>query len=398
MADQHTATGDGNCAAQMRNQLTLCGLGLAPRGTFSGFEKSFFKAIGEQGFDITPREVDVPWFKWLVTALTVRPSKKSWGLARDRAYHTSINGYRVKSRKASRIVSQYANDNDFVYQIGSLWNPLLETDRLPLFLQLDYTSRLSEQRGSEWRRRPGKEARFWIGEETKLYQQSARIFTTTDNARRSIVEDYGIDEKKVVVVRCGVDPFFENVDCSISPPYDQQKILFVGKGHRGKGLDTLLEAFAIVRDRFKKATLTVVGPTGFSTTQTGVEYLGRVQGIERIRNLYLSHSMFVMPSRFEPLGQVFLEAMACQLPCIGTTLDAMPELIDDGVTGFTINPGDVGQLAERISTLLSDSVLAAKMGGMARHKLENEYTWAISSQRLSLSLREAFSFQSAPVA
>lgn len=296
---------DVKCLAGLR------ALGLAPKGTFSGFEKSFFAALRDRGLQTEIIEVESNWLKYLVTLTSVRLSKKRWGLARDRAYHTTANAFRIKSRVASDLAYSAQDRCDLIYQVGSLWNPLLKTRDKPLFLQVDYTSRLSEMRKSEWRRRPGREAKFWFDNETRLYQQASRVFTTTENARRSIIDDYGIDCEKVVKVGCGVSAPYGEFNHGRRPAYDAQKVLFVGKGFKGKGLDTLLDAFAIVRRRLPKAYLTIVGPTGFRTSQPGVEYLGRILDPHQVRELYFSHSVFAMPSRFEPLGQVFLEAMAC---------------------------------------------------------------------------------------
>jgi glycosyltransferase involved in cell wall biosynthesis len=146
-----------------------------------------------------------------------------------------------------------------------------------------------------------------------------------------------------------------------------------------------------VRARIPDARLTIVGPTTSPGEQPGVEYLGRIANRGRVRDLYYEHALFVMPSRYEPLGQVFLEAMSCQLPCIGTTLDAMPEMIDHGETGFVIEAGDVDALAAHMIEILSDPDRARALGRAAFRKLRDGHTWPVVGDRIVSAIARSLS-------
>ncbi len=357
-------------------------LGLSPGKIFSGFEESFFNALRNIGDEITHIEVEIPWFKLLCTFSSFYPNKKKWGTRRDLHYHTSIIAFNQKSAFAQRKVEQLQEHADAIYQVGSLWNPVSDKVTIPLFLQVDYTSILSKRRNSEWKRKPGRPEQFWIEQEKILYNTAAKVLTTTENARQSIINDYDIAPEHVVTVGAGVSAPYDKLDPDRKPDYASKKILFVGKGFIGKGLDTILEAFETVRKKIPDAILTVVGPTNFNIHAEGVHYLGRITDKEKVKELYYQHAVFVMPSRFEPLGQVFLEAMSCQLPCIGSTIDAMPEMIKNGDTGYIIEPGDSRQLAEHIITLLSNPDLAQKMGNAGFERLKKYYLWSQVGKRI----------------
>jgi glycosyltransferase involved in cell wall biosynthesis len=357
-------------------------LGLSPADVFSGFETSFFDAVEARGPSITRVSVEAPWFKLLSTIASVHPRRSTWGNKRDRLYHTSISAFRVKSAEARRIVERSSASVDAVYQVGALWNPLPRAAQVPLVLHVDYTSCLSRRRGSGWKRRPGREQDFWIEEERRLYRESAIILTTTENARQSVIADYGISPRHVVTVGAGVSAPYDRLQPDRLPAYDSKRIFFLGKGFHGKGLDTVLEAFGKVRARIRRARLTIVGPKALPGRHAGVDYLGRISDRNRVRELYYDHALFVMPSRYEPLGQVFLEAMSCQLPCIGTTLDAMPELIDHGRTGYLIEPGDADALAGHMIDVLRSPDLARQMGAAAFRKLTSAYTWPVVGRRI----------------
>ncbi len=358
-------------------------LGLSPARIFSGFETSFFEAVEDRGVSIDRVAVEVPWFKLLATLGTARLPKSAWGNKRDRIYHTTRAAFRLKSVAAQRHVERHASNVDAVYQIGALWNPLPRGCRVPLILHVDYTSLLSKRRASGWKRAAGREQDFWVREERRLYSEATIVLATTENARSSIIDDYGISPDHVVTVGAGVSAPYDRLEPARMPAYQSKRALFIGKGFHGKGLDTLLEAFEKVRAHIPDARLTVVGPVSMPRAYDGVDFLGRISDRNRVRELYYEHSLFVMPSRYEPLGQVFLEAMSCQLPCIGTTLDAMPEMIDDGRTGFLIEPGDVDTLAQRMREILGDPSCARLLGSAAFRKLEAVHTWPVVGKRIA---------------
>lgn len=364
-------------------------LGLSPAHIFSGFESAFFDAAEQHGASIERVYVDVRWFKLLATIASARLPRSAWGNKRDRIYHTTTAAFRVKSTIAQRYVQQHASRIDAVYQVGALWNPLPPGSRVPLILHVDYTSLLSKRRGSGWKRAPGREQDFWVAEERRLYRAATIVLTTTENARSSLINDYGIDPSHIVTVGAGVSAPYDRLEPARLPAYDSKRALFVGKGFYGKGLDTLLEAFQMVRARIPDARLTVVGPQTMPGSHEGVDFLGRVSDRNRVRDLYYEHALFVMPSRYEPLGQVFLEAMSCQLPCIGTTLDAMPEMIDHDRTGYLIEAGDANVLAGHLCEILGSPTRARQLGHAAFRKLKSDHTWTVVGGRIVAAIDRA---------
>jgi starch synthase len=108
-----------------------------------------------------------------------------------------------------------------------------------------------------------------------------------------------------------------------------------------------------------------------------------------------SATTFVCPSIYEPLGIVNLEAMACGIPVVGTATGGIPEVVDDGVTGWLVpieqvqdgtgTPLDpekyVSDLAEALRLAVSDPALARQMGVAARERARVHFDWmAIAEQ------------------
>lgn len=362
-------------------------LGISPKGTFSGFENTFFEAIRKQGADVDVLQVELPIFKIFCTLKSMSFPKSKWGLQRDLLYNTSVDAYLKKSSYVQHYITTSGRTYDAIYQIGGLWNPIHEDVDLPLVLSLDYTSMLSEKRGSEWKRQPGIEREFWIKEEAKLFKRANVICATTINAKNSLITDYDVAINKIHVVGPGVSAPFDKLEPERMPDYKSKRILFIGKGFKGKGLDTLLDAFTIVRQQLPDAVLTIIGPKA-EVQGDGIEFLGRINNKETVKEWYYKSAIFVMPSIFEPVGQVFLEAMSCKLPCIGTTLDAMPELIDNYISGYTIEPGNKKELANRIIELLTDTNQSFTKGMAGFNKLCNEFTWDIVGKKIISKIDE----------
>lgn len=94
-----------------------------------------------------------------------------------------------------------------------------------------------------------------------------------------------------------------------------------------------------------------------------VAFLGNVGNLEQIVS---SSDVFLLPSEAESFGMAALEAMACSVPVIATRAGGLPEVVDDGDTGFLLPVGDVDGMAARAIEILSDQTLGRRMGAAAR--------------------------------
>lgn len=158
---------------------------------------------------------------------------------------------------------------------------------------------------------------------------------------------------------------------------DGKTILFVGKEWERKGGPLLLNAFQSVRELVPDARLAVVGPTAPRAEVANVDWLGAVPDREQLMRLYADSSIFVMPSYCEPFGLVFLEAMANELPCVGTEIDAIPEIILDGETGLLVPAGDAEKLAWALLRLIQEPARAVEMGVAGSRRLMHSFGWAM---------------------
>ena len=153
------------------------------------------------------------------------------------------------------------------------------------------------------------------------------------------------------------------------------RLLSVGRLEPQKGFDVLLRAMAIVRGRVPEARLSIAGEGGErAALEDLIDTLGLEENVtllgrrEDVPELMREATALVHPARWEGFGLVLLEAMREGLPVIATRVGAIPEVVEDGVTGRLVPPDDPGALAAVIVELLQDPAACAAAGeaGFAR--------------------------------
>lgn len=300
-----------------------------------------------------------------------------------------------------REIKRQKDKVDFVLQIGSKHGVCKKEPVVPYVIYTDGTRAITE-RGYPicrlWPSEVEKTARTKL--ETELYQNASLILTFSEYARMSVINDYGIDEKKVATVFAGAN--LEEIPSTLKKNYSNKMILFVGKDFYRKGGPTLIKVFNEVKKEVKDAEMIIVSESNLnfpSRLHTIFDFFGiRVSKpkinlpdtlikahvpYEWLIQLYKDASIFAMPSIQENFGHVFLEAMAYKMPCIGTTVDAMPEIIEDGRTGFLAPPNDYKQLADKLVLLLEDENLMKRMGEEGRKRVEKYFTWDLVVDRMT---------------
>jgi glycosyltransferase involved in cell wall biosynthesis len=113
-----------------------------------------------------------------------------------------------------------------------------------------------------------------------------------------------------------------------------------------------------------------------------VTFSGYVSTALTRTRLYRSADLFLFPSNRDAFSLVLLHAIAEALPVISTFEGAIPEIIEDGITGFLVKKGDSAALGDRLCQLLGDTQLRQRMGRAAREKYLNEFTPQRFAERL----------------
>jgi glycosyltransferase involved in cell wall biosynthesis len=299
----------------------------------------------------------------------------------------TVYAFDQHSRRAGELLDALDPRPDVVLQNGALFAPGRPA-RFPYVLLLDNTCRLAERQPPVPEADIGAHIVFgkaWIARERETYQRALGIATFSELVRDSLVSDYGVDPAMIHVVGAGA-----NVVPKSEPVRDDdgQTLLFVGKdGWRRKGGPVLLEAFAILRSMRPSLRLLLAGPTEDLDLPEGVTNLGLVP-FESVQHLLSEATIFVLPTLREPFGIAFLDAMLCKVPCIGTEVGAVPEIL--GSAGICVPPANAAALAQAIAELLDDPARRAAMGEAGRRRvLERGYLWPEVAKKLSAVLAGA---------
>lgn len=162
--------------------------------------------------------------------------------------------------------------------------------------------------------------------------------------------------------------------------------------HPTKGLDVLIDAFALLAAKDPSPILVIMGGGEEESRLRGsIERQGLSErivltGFVNNAQTYLSAlDVFVLPSRSEALGYVLLEAGLAGLPAIGTRVGGIPEVLEDGVTGLLVPPGDPHALAAALTAVVADSSLRVRLGTALNQKVLSAFsTEAMATETLAL--------------
>ncbi len=219
--------------------------------------------------------------------------------------------------------------------------------------------------------------------EKRVFQTAAKVVSFSEAARRSVIEDYQIDENKVQVIYPGVDlqQIPQRIPASqVGAPF---QILFIGGDFKRKGGDDLLQVF--LEQFTDRAELHLVTTAPIACDHPKVHIYRHIQAYTpEWLALYHQADVFVLPTYSEPFGWVFIEAMAAGLPILATHHNAIPEIVSHGETGFLVQPGDRPSLAHYLQLLLENPELRTAMGIKGRQIVEQKFDVKQHFQKLKL--------------
>jgi D-inositol-3-phosphate glycosyltransferase len=247
-------------------------------------------------------------------------------------------------------------------------------------LQMFHT--LGDLKNRVARRAADIEPALRLEEEARIIASAERLVAASVAERAYLVRHAGADPERIAVVPCGVDTeLFTPGDggaarAALRLPAGPL-VLYVGRLAPIKGLETLLDAIALLARRGRRVRLLVAGGDADEPraghevdlhTRIAALGIGDLVGFvgpqqqERLRTHYVAADVTVLPSHYESFGMVALEAMACGSPVVASRVGGLTTTVRDGVTGFLIPEGDVEALADRLETLVGDADLRWRLG------------------------------------
>jgi glycosyltransferase involved in cell wall biosynthesis len=202
-----------------------------------------------------------------------------------------------------------------------------------------------------------------------------RILVASSFTKRTLIEN-GTPASAITVIPYGVNLQRFTPRRRSRSSAGPLRLLFAGTINQRKGIKYLVEALRILRHR--QIQLTVCGRvvddlSVLKLIASQIDLRPSVSADELV-SAYQEADLFVLPSVAEGFGQVLLEALACGVPVLSTRRTAAPDLVDEGVHGFVVEPRRADLLAERIEWALCHRVALAEMRLAARERAE-QFHW-----------------------
>lgn len=212
--------------------------------------------------------------------------------------------------------------------------------------------------------------------ERRVFQDAAAIVTLSGWAADAIAAEYGITKDRIHAIPPGTDlTLFDAIRAARAKRRNGRpaSVLFVGGEFERKGGDVLARAF-IERFAGRNVRLNIVTQTEKVPEHDQIVVHRGVRPFSAAWSaLYADADLFVLPTRRDASPHVFVEAMAAGVPAIGTRVGAIPEMIDDGRSGYLIDAGDVRALGDRMERLIDDATVRSAFGAAARALAEQRF-------------------------
>ena len=289
--------------------------------------------------------------------------------------------------------------------------------------------RIASGAPAEWRH-----AERWADRMRRWARDCACLVVTPSGVQRT-VELLGVPEERVLAVPNGVDidlftpraidraAFWRRVlveepegwlpgqapgsasydDDEIAPIIDGVTLVYVGRFTAVKRLDRLIAAFGRAQTTFAQpAGLVLVGghpdewegehPADIAA-RLGVPhvFLAGWQSQEQLPEFFAATDAIVLTSKHEQFGQVLIEAMACDVPAIATRSSGPSAIIEDGRTGWLVDPDDDAALAAALAEAVNDAEERRRRGRAARRTVREHFSWAASAAQLAAILEDVVS-------
>ncbi|KAG5189978.1 glycosyl transferase, group 1 [Tribonema minus] len=224
----------------------------------------------------------------------------------------------------------------------------------------------------------------------RFVHNRADLTLVTSPQMKDVLESQGVE--RVDVWRKGIDT--ERFNPSFKSPEMRARLaggrpeapllIYVGR----LGSEKRLREIATVMDRLPDTRMAFVGAgpdanglkEHFARFGERVTFTGAMTGTA-LSQAFASADVFLMPSDTETLGFVVLEAMASGVPVVAARAGGIPDLIEDGRTGFLCTPGDAAAWAERTRALLEDAALRQRVAAAGRAETE-QHSWEAATSYL----------------
>jgi glycosyltransferase involved in cell wall biosynthesis len=235
--------------------------------------------------------------------------------------------------------------------------------------------------------------------EKSLVASSKRISAVSEGVAFDLARYYGLKRRDIAVLGNAPSDLFVEAGRFFSASKNEKRILYAGRLDKQKGILDLIESMKTVCEKIPDAKLVMVGkgPALSAVARRVIELnlqkhveLAGFKSHKELLDIYSRSSIYVQPSSYsEGLPTSILEAMACKLAVVATSVRGVIDIVKQGETGMLVPPKDPKSLATAIIDLLNAPDLVQKIGANGRRVVENKFTWKKVAERVLAAYRIA---------
>jgi glycosyltransferase involved in cell wall biosynthesis len=223
--------------------------------------------------------------------------------------------------------------------------------------------------------------------ELATLRRADAVIVLTERAAAALRSD-GIDPDRICTIPSGFEPSLFDSKADGTAPRTRPRIGYVGRLAAQKRADLLVRAFGLMQqpadlvlvgdgpERARVGHLARESPAADRITMTGFVEHSAVPAV------LASLDVLVLPSAYEEMGSVLVEAMVAGVPVVASDVGGIPEVVRDGETGLLVPPGDVDRLADALDRLAGDPGLRARLSAGARSRARS-YAWPHLAARVA---------------
>ena len=285
-------------------------------------------------------------------------------------------------KKVKTKVAAFAAQDDYIFSLQTQSQFDASLPSIPHFIYTDHTLRANFLYPNIDYRNYLKPNGYLLHLEKKVYDRASLIFTYSSNITASLVQQYEVEATRIKTIGIG---------CNLTPTitsdinkYASKNILFVGVEWNRKGGDILLSSFKQVVRQVPDAQLIIVGCRPPEAVGNNIRVIGRVP-LEEMPQYYQQAAVFCMPSRREPFGLVYLEAMAYQLPIVALSVGALPDFVKNNHNGYLVR-NSLDAIAEKLIYLITHPDRCRAMGQEGAKIVAERYQWPIVGEKMKQSI------------
>jgi len=236
--------------------------------------------------------------------------------------------------------------------------------------------------------------KVWLKVERFILNRASAIITPSYYLENLLVEGHGVNQDKIAVIPNATDVTdYEREGIELN--YGRPLLCTIGRFVPWKGINDIIEIMPQVLARYPKAALLIIGEGPQRekyetlTKRMGLEkrvfFLGK-RGHRETMGILKSCDLFVLNSGYEGLPHTVIEAMACKVPVVATRIGGTREVIQDGVTGWSVELGNRDDLLSKVIYVLENEGVRRGVTERAYERVRSQFSWEKTVAELEVVL------------